>query len=131
MVGVHATFVVASVQDIHPLRYRPARKFIGPTMRQHMPTSMVRLTVVTGARTCPKPATAIRLRRNLVGQDGKNVYQRFFAFPASLIAIAKACFWLFTTGPLFEPECSLPALYSPITLPTFFWPLVIMVKLLG
>lgn len=35
------------------------------------------------------------------------------------IAIAMACLRLLTTGPVFEPECSLPALYSCMTFETF------------
>jgi len=42
----------------------------------------------------------------------------FLAIPASLIAIATACFLDLTTGP-FLPECRVPRLYSPITLATF------------
>src|SRR3990172_8746171 len=33
--------------------------------------------------------------------------------------IATACLWLFTTGPVFDPECNLPVLSSSITFPIF------------
>lgn len=44
------------------------------------------------------------------------------ALRASLNPIAMACLRLVTFGPLLEPECSLPALYSRITVPTFAVP---------
>ncbi len=45
---------------------------------------------------------------------------------ASDIAMAMACLGFFTTLPPL-PECSLPALYSDITEPTFFCALVIFI----
>ena len=44
--------------------------------------------------------------------------------------MAIACLRLLTFGPVFDPVCNLPCLYSCITLPTFFWALVFLPELL-
>ena len=40
-------------------------------------------------------------------------------WPDWLSAIATACFWLRTIGPFFEPEWSVPAFHSSMTVFTF------------
>lgn len=66
------------------------------------------------------------------GKEGENVimllpvakcrqapplYHFFLDLPASAMPMALACFSDLTTGPFLDPLRSLPALYSPMTLP--------------